>query len=71
VEKEKLAGPESSPPEQHVRLVRDLAELQLSQGQVGVVRNKWEQPVVAYEVEFQAQQPPLRVLLLEHYLMAA
>lgn len=60
-----------APPEQRVRLVRDLSELQLPQGQVGIVRNKWEQPFPAYEVEFQSQNQPLRVFLLEHHLKAA
>ena len=54
-----------------VRLVKDLPELHLKPGQVGIVRNKWQHPTVAYEVEFQTVQPPLRVLLLENHLAAA
>jgi len=54
-----------------VRLVKDLPELDLRPGQVGIVRNKWESPTVAYEVEFGYGDRPLRVLLLESHLKAA
>ena len=54
-----------------VRLVKELPELQLRKGDVGIVRNKWQHPTLAYEVEFQTMQPPLRLLLLENHLMAA
>ena len=36
----------------HVRLACDLPELELSRGEVGVVRSKWCAPDIAYEVEF-------------------
>lgn len=36
-----------------VRLIKDLPELALSRGTVGVVRSTWFAPTVAYEVEFQ------------------
>ena len=35
-----------------VRLTRDIPELLLNRGQVGVVRSTWFAPSVAYEVEF-------------------
>jgi hypothetical protein len=35
-----------------VRLTRDLPELELSRGEVGVVRSTWCAPNLAYEVEF-------------------
>ena len=35
-----------------VRLTRDIPELALNRGQVGVVRSTWFAPTVAYEVEF-------------------
>jgi hypothetical protein len=35
-----------------VRLNQDIPELELSRGQVGVVRSTWFAPTVAYEVEF-------------------
>ena len=35
-----------------VRLTRDIPELSLSRGAVGVVRSTWFAPTVAYEVEF-------------------
>jgi len=54
-----------------VRLVKELPELDLTRDQVGVVRGKWEAPTLAYEVEFQAKDKPLRVLVLDHYLKAA
>ena len=52
-----------------VRLVRDLPELSLRTGAIGVVRSTWFYPTTAFEVEF---QPPgnrggigHRLLLLE------
>jgi hypothetical protein len=56
---------------QPVRLVKDLPELELRPGQLGVVKAKWEKPTLAYEVEFQNKDHMLRVLLLENHLMAA
>jgi hypothetical protein len=35
-----------------VRLMRDIPELALQRGQVGVVRSTWCAPYTAYEVEF-------------------
>ena len=35
-----------------VRLTRDIPELSLHCGEVGVVRSTWFAPTVAYEVEF-------------------
>jgi hypothetical protein len=36
-----------------VRLTRDIPELHLHRGQVGVVRSTWCAPYTAYEVEFE------------------
>ena len=54
-----------------VKLVKDLPELDLRPGQVGVVKGKFESPTPAYEVEFGYGERKLRVLLLEHHLKAA
>jgi len=35
-----------------VRLTRDIPELELTRGEVGVVRSTWFAPAIAYEVEF-------------------
>ena len=35
-----------------VRLIKDIPELSLQRGEVGVVRSTWFAPSVAYEVEF-------------------
>jgi hypothetical protein len=35
-----------------VRLTKDIPELALSRGEIGVVRSTWFAPSVAYEVEF-------------------
>ena len=35
-----------------VRLTRDIPELSLHRGEVGVVRSTWFAPATAYEVEF-------------------
>jgi hypothetical protein len=35
-----------------VRLVKDIPELALNRGEVGVVRSTWFAPATAYEVEF-------------------
>jgi hypothetical protein len=35
-----------------VRLTKDIPELALSRGEVGVVRSTWFAPSIAYEVEF-------------------
>ena len=36
----------------YVRLTRDVPELALARGEVGVIRSTWFAPAVAYEVEF-------------------
>jgi len=36
----------------YVRLVKDVPELALHRGEIGVVRSTWFAPRVAYEVEF-------------------
>jgi hypothetical protein len=36
----------------YVRLTKDIPELHLHRGTVGVVRSTWFAPTVAYEVEF-------------------
>lgn len=50
-----------------VRLARNLPELSLQSGTVGVVRSAWFYPRTAYEVEFvgRAEAHRSRVLLLE------
>jgi len=35
-----------------VRLTRDIPELELTRGEVGIVRSTWFAPAIAYEVEF-------------------
>ena len=35
-----------------VRLTRDIPELELTRGEVGIVRSTWFAPSIAYEVEF-------------------
>ena len=35
-----------------VRLIRDIPELSLHRGEIGVVRSTWFAPTMAYEVEF-------------------
>ncbi|MGA2440745.1 MAG: DUF4926 domain-containing protein [Tepidisphaeraceae bacterium] len=35
-----------------VRLMKDIPELALSRGEIGVVRSTWFAPSAAYEVEF-------------------
>ena len=51
---------------EQVQLVKELAELRLHKGEVGIVRCRWQFPTVAYEVEFQSGGQPIRVLLLEN-----
>jgi hypothetical protein len=52
---------------ERVRLVRELPELGMDVGTVGVVRNAWFYPNTAYEVEFPAggRGGRNRLLLLE------
>ena len=57
-----------------VRLVKDIPELGLRSGQVGVVCSTWFSPTPAYEVEFRAlgrQQGPTRALLMENQIQPA
>ena len=56
-----------------VRLVTDVPELALREGDVGIVRSSWYVPVVAYEVEFTGQPKgaSARVLLLEDHITSA
>jgi hypothetical protein len=50
----------------YVRLIRDIPELALARGEVGVVRSRWCAPEVAYEVEFHSLglDEPTRALLM-------
>ena len=51
-----------------VRLKHDIPELELSRGEVGVVRSTWFAPAVAYEVEFSqiGHDYQTRALLMEN-----
>ena len=52
-----------------VRLTQDVPELQLKQGDVGVVCSTWFSPTEAYEVEFEPGLcGPTRALLLADQL---
>jgi hypothetical protein len=53
-----------------VRLTRDIPELALCRGEVGVVRSTWFAPATAYEVEFHPPglQHERRALLLAEVL---
>ena len=55
---------------ERVQLAEELDKLQLHKGDLGVVRNSWHYPTVAYEVEFKAGGQPVRVLLLDHQIQA-
>lgn len=50
---------------QAVYLTKDLEELSLYCGTVGIVRSTWLYPNAAYEVEFKIGGRSLRLLLLE------
>lgn len=54
----------------HVRLTQDIPELELSRGDIGVVRSTWFAPHMAYEVEFNSigLSGETRALLLEEQL---
>jgi hypothetical protein len=55
-----------------VRLLKDLPELSLRAGDVGIVRSSWHYPTVAYEVEFrQPGHSRTRVLLLDGQVQTA
>ena len=53
-----------------VRLVKDIPELQLRRGAIGVVCSKWCSPVEAFEVEFgpQGLDEHTRALLMAEQL---
>jgi hypothetical protein len=53
-------------PEELVRLTRDLPEMGLHRGDLGVVCSRWFDPNTAFEVEFYPQDPgfPVRALLM-------
>jgi len=51
-----------------VFLVHDHADLHLHQGEIGVVCSSWHSPTVAYEVEFQPDGKPIRLLLLSNQI---
>lgn len=50
----------------YVRLMRDIPELALASGEIGVIRSQWFAPEVAYEVEFHTPglDEPTRALLM-------
>ena len=48
-----------------VRLTQDIPELELKQGDVGVVCSTWFSPTQAYEVEFGLDAPTRALLLAE------
>src|SRR5687768_10188214 len=50
---------------ENVRLVRQLPELGLQPGAIGIIRSAWFYPTTAYEVEFPGHGPGNRLLLLE------
>ena len=50
---------------QAVYLTKDLEELSLYRGAVGIVRGTWDYPNAAYEVEFKIDGSALRLLLLQ------
>ena len=56
-----------------VRLIKDVPELALREGEVGTVRSSWYFPVVAFEVEFRRKdrRGAARILLLEDDVQAA
>ena len=56
-----------------VSLTEDLPELELRQGQSGVVRNAWLYPNIAYEVEFSSLKGTGygSVLLLQEQIVPA
>ena len=50
--------------EDRVQLLEEIAEFELHQGDVGIVRTSWYFPTVAFEVEFTVLGKRLRLLLL-------
>jgi hypothetical protein len=56
-----------------VRLIKDIPELGLHSGEVGIVRSMWFAPSTAYEVEFtsagRSSDHAMRALLLAHQIM--
>ena len=57
----------------YVRLMRDIPELALRQGAIGVVRSTWFAPSSAFEVEFHqaGQTMQTRALLLADQIQVA
>ncbi len=53
-----------------VRLTRDLPELALFRGEVGVIRSRWCAPQMVFEVEFHRIGLPdcMRTLLMSDYI---
>jgi hypothetical protein len=58
---------------ERVRLIRDVPELFLETGLVGIVQSVWFAPTPAYEVEFQPGEGkcPIRALLMAEHLQSA
>lgn len=54
----------------YVRLTRDIPELALHRGEIGVVRSTWCAPTTAYEVEFHpiGVNAETRALLMAEHL---
>jgi hypothetical protein len=59
-------------PDQFVRLTRDVPELGLSRGEVGVICSTWFAPAAVYEVEFggMGTRETTRALLFGHQIEA-
>jgi len=57
----------------YVRLMRDIPELALRQGEIGIVRSTWFAPSSAFEVEFHqvGQDVQTRALLLADQIQVA
>jgi len=54
-----------------VRLKRDIPELSLCRGQLGVIRSTWCEPYTAYEVEFQPRGHATRALVMRSQIQPA
>ena len=56
--------------DEHVRLTKDLPELGLHRGDMGVVCSTWFDPATAFEVEFQSadQGCAVRALLMTNQI---
>jgi hypothetical protein len=53
-----------------VRLTKDIPELELRTGDIGVVCSTWFSPTEAYEVEFGLPGPTRALLLAEQFQLA-